>query len=89
MWRPVPTNVRDLRKLLGFTGYYRKYIKDYALISRVLTDLLKKHQLFVWTQDHQQAFQTLKLALLSAPVLALPDFKRSFLGQSSDIWRAR
>ena len=76
---PVPTNVKDLRKFLGMIGYYRKFIKDFAVICRVLTDLLKKNELFVWTQNHQLSFDTLKKALLTAPVLALPDFTQTFV----------
>ena len=57
---PVPKNARDVRKVLGMMGFYRKYVKEYGLISRILTDLLKKNELFVWTTDHQRAFDTLK-----------------------------
>lgn len=48
-------------------------------ISRPLTDLLKKNTVFVWTSLHDEAFHTLKLALTSAPVLALPDFSKPFV----------
>jgi len=47
-------------------------------ISKPLTDLLKKGALFIWTQGHDTAFQTLKSALCSAPVLAVPDFTKPF-----------
>lgn len=47
-------------------------------MSRPLTDLLKKHSLFHWTASHQACFESLKQALISAPVLALPNFTKSF-----------
>jgi len=75
---PTPTDSKQLRSFLGLSGYYRKFIKNYGTISRPLTDLLKKNVLFHWTPDLQLSFDTLKQALASAPVLALPDFKQSF-----------
>jgi hypothetical protein len=47
-------------------------------VSHLQSCSLKKHTLFVWTSEHQQAFETLKHALISAPVLALPDFSSPF-----------
>jgi hypothetical protein len=75
---PTPTNTKQVRGFLGLTGYYRKFIKDYSLISRTLSDLLKKDTLFHWTHTHQAAFDHLKKLMLEAPVLALPDFQLPF-----------
>jgi hypothetical protein len=53
-------------------------VQHYAIIARPLTYLLKKGVLFVWTSTHSVAFNTLKQALIFAPVLALPDFTKTF-----------
>jgi hypothetical protein len=77
-WQP-PTNVKELRSFLGMTGYYRKFIKSYGIISRTLTDFLKKGAQYVWNSKKEAAFQALKSALVTAPVLALPDFSKTFI----------
>ena len=76
---PTPATLKELRGILGLNGYYRKHIKHYAIISQPLTALLKKGVPFVWTVDTETAFQVLKQAPISAPILALPDFKQQFV----------
>jgi hypothetical protein len=75
----TPENAKQLRSFLGLAGYYRKFIQHYGLISKPLTDLLKKHSQFIWTPQHQHCFDTLKNALITAPVLSLPDFSKPFI----------
>ncbi|WVZ88332.1 LOW QUALITY PROTEIN: hypothetical protein U9M48_034866 [Paspalum notatum var. saurae] len=75
---PTPTDTKQLRGFLVLSGYYRKFIKNYGSISRPLTDFLKKNALFHWKNDLQLSFDTLKQALVSASVLALPNFSQGF-----------
>jgi hypothetical protein len=63
---------------LGLAGYYRKFVRDFGIISQPLNDLLKKRSVFRWTELENAAFKVLKHALISAPVLALPDFSLTF-----------
>jgi hypothetical protein len=79
---PVPANCKELRGFLGLAGYYRKFIRHFGIIAKPLTNLLKKGVMFVWTSDHQVAFDTLKQALSSAPLLALPNFTIPFAIES-------
>jgi hypothetical protein len=54
-------------------------VKHFTIISQPLTKLIKKGTLFVWTQLQEKAFDTMKQALVTAPVLALPNFAKTFV----------
>ena len=53
---PTPCNAKDLHQVLGFTGYYRKFVPHYGVIARPLTNLLRKNTPFMWTSDCETAF---------------------------------
>jgi hypothetical protein len=67
-WRP-PTNVTEVRKFLGFTGYYWYFIKDYSKIARPLLQLTHLTTTWHWDKDEQAAFETLRQAMINKPVL--------------------
>jgi hypothetical protein len=74
----TPKNVKELRSFLGLAGYYRRFVRHFGLLAKPLTTLLKKGNLFIWTPSHEASFVALKEALISAPVLALPNFSLPF-----------
>lgn len=67
---------------MGLAGYYRRFIKNFAQQSHPLYSLLKKSEVFQWNVLAQEAFNRLKLTLMTAPVLALPDFSHNFTIQT-------
>ena len=74
---PVPTNVREVRGFLGLTGYYRRFVMNYGSVAAPLTQLLKK-EAYEWTVAAAETFENLKMATMTLPILALPDFSLPF-----------
>ena len=75
---PTPACVRDVRSFHGLVNYYRKFIRDFSRLSAPLTDLTKKDVKFIWSEEQEAAFQALKAAIQTAPVLATPDLTQPF-----------
>ena len=76
---PAPTSLRELRQFLGLTSHYRRFIKGFAKIAQPLYNITKKGASFYWTAECETAFDYLKSCLITAPVLAYPDFNRNFV----------
>jgi hypothetical protein len=75
---PQPKTITNVRSFLGLTRYYRNYVRGYSRLTAPLFELTRKDVNFVWDMGCQQAFQELKAALVDAPILIRPDFKRAF-----------
>ena len=76
---PKPKNLKQVRGFLGLTGFYRKYIKHYAIIAQPLYNLTKKDVTFKWSDECQEAFDKLKNHITSESILAFPDFNKPFV----------
>lgn len=70
-----PTNQHEVRQFLGLSGFFRRFIKDYAIITAPLTDLLKKETKWSWDDSQDCAFNKVKALLVNRPLLALYDPK--------------
>ena len=71
---PCPKDIKGIRSFLGHVGFYRRFIKDFSKISRPRTNLLQKDVPFVFDDGCVEAFEILKKALISAPIVQPPDW---------------
>ena len=74
-----PRNLQQLRRFVGLSSYYRRFIQGFSQIAQPLHALTRKGAEFRWTEECEQAMITLKARLISAPVLAYPSFDRPFV----------
>jgi len=77
-WTP-PKTITQLKSFLGAVGYYKKFIKNFSMISKPLYNLLKKDVPFVWNNNCTIAFESLKEKLIRAPIFSSPDFSKPFI----------
>ena len=75
---PYPRDIKCIRSFLGHAGFYRRFIKDFSKTSRPLTNLLQKDVPFVFDDDCKEAFEVLKKALITAPIVQPPDWNLPF-----------
>ncbi|KAK3510289.1 hypothetical protein QTP70_033153 [Hemibagrus guttatus] len=77
---PRPTSVKELQRFLGFANFYRRFIRGYSSVTSPLTNLLRnKPKSLTWNPTALQAFDTLKQAFTTAPLLVHPDPERPFV----------
>ena len=81
---PLPDTKSKLKSFLGLTGYYSKFVPNYANIAAPLTDMTRKRvtNKLKWTTTSKQAFDQLKAKLVSAPILQAPNFELAFVLQT-------
>jgi phospholipid-translocating ATPase len=82
---PTPKNKTQIRQFLGMSGYYARYIRQYAITAEPLTRALKgknKKENVEWTEECDTAFHELKRKLTEKPVLYAPDFSKEFIVQT-------
>src|SRR5260221_3108183 len=69
---PTPTKVKEVQSFLGFVNFYRKFIHDFSNVTCPLYALTHKTQQWVWGSPEQKAFDALKKAVTSTPILTFP-----------------
>ena len=75
---PIPRDVPRLRAFLGLANYYRRFMCNFSVIAKPLTQLTRTRQDWEWEPVQDEAFEALKKALGSAPMLRRPDTQRPF-----------
>ncbi|MBW0464419.1 hypothetical protein O181_004134 [Austropuccinia psidii MF-1] len=76
--KPMPQSKKEIKSFLGFARYYRQHIKDFASIERPLYKLCDKDAVFEITVDRVRAFESLRQALTTSPLLLITEFKLPF-----------
>ncbi|MBW0532498.1 hypothetical protein O181_072213 [Austropuccinia psidii MF-1] len=86
--KPMPQNKKEIQSFLGFAGYYRQNIKGFAFIEGPIYILCDKDTVFEMTVDRVKAFESLRQALTTAPLLLMPEFKlpiKLYIDASRDV----
>ena len=73
-----PSNVKGVRSFLGYVGFYRRFIKDLSRIAKPLCRLLEKEEVFEFSKECLEAFESIKGKLISTPVIAAPEWGKEF-----------
>jgi len=79
---PAPRNIKQLRRFLGMSSWYRRFIPQFATLSEPLTRLLKKGKRWGWGDEQVRAFEQIREHLMTAPTLSCPNFEEPFVLQT-------
>ena len=72
----MPKSVKVVQKFLGLASYYRRFVKDFAKIARLLYEMTRKENKWSWRKRQQKAFEELKKRFITEPVLVIPDLDK-------------
>lgn len=75
---PTPKTIGEVRSFYGLVSFYRHFVKGFSTIATPLTEVIKKDRPFKWGDEQAKAFKDLKAMLISAPLLHLPNFDKTF-----------
>jgi len=75
---PTPQNVGEVRSFHCLASFYRRFVPNFSSLASPLNELMKKDAPFCWTEKQDQAFKRLKAQLTNTPILALPNFAKTF-----------
>ncbi|XP_026420700.1 uncharacterized protein LOC113316766 [Papaver somniferum] len=75
---PTPTTLSETRSFHGLASFYRRFVPQFSSLMAPITDCIRHDSVFTWTAEATTAFEIIKTKLLSAPILALPDFTQVF-----------
>ena len=75
---PTPKSMNEVRSFHGLASFYRRFVPNFCTIAAPRNDIVKKDVIFQWGEAQQKAFDILKEKLTNAPILALPNFAKTF-----------
>jgi len=75
---PMPQCMRDVRKFLGLTNYYRQFVRNFAKVALPMNWLTRKDEKWRWGEEQQAVFKQLKAVFTTRPVLATPELDKEF-----------
>ncbi|MBW0523293.1 hypothetical protein O181_063008 [Austropuccinia psidii MF-1] len=76
--KPIPQNKKEIMSFLGFSSYYRKHLKEFAILAKSLYRICDQQTVFEMTQERIEAYEKIRKALTEAPLLLIPNWNIPF-----------
>lgn len=77
---PIPKTQKEIKQFLGLLGYYRKFVPNFAKLTKPLTTCLKKGNIInIENKEYKNSFEESKNLLINSPILQYPDFEKQFI----------